>query len=68
MSSVKSNSCAQARRLLLEKSMLTAFFIVIFLALVYAGVASPRFSRFGWWASGLALLVLLVLFLAGNRS
>jgi hypothetical protein len=48
--------------------MLTAFFLVTFLALFYAGVASPRLARVGWWASGLALLVLLVLFLAGNRS
>ncbi len=47
--------------------MLTILFILLVLALVGGGLGHGRFGYAGWSPAGIILLVLLVMFLTGNR-
>ena len=47
--------------------MLTILFILLVLALVGGGLGHSRYGYAGWSPAGIILLVLLVLFLTGNR-
>jgi hypothetical protein len=48
-------------------NMLTILFILLVLALVGGGVGHSRFGYAGWSPAGILIVVLLVLFLTGNR-
>ncbi len=47
--------------------MLTILFILLVLSLVGGGLGHSRFGYAGWGPAGIILLVVLVLFLTGNR-
>jgi ABC-type transport system involved in cytochrome c biogenesis permease component len=47
--------------------MLTILFILLVLALVGGGVGHSRYGYAGWSPAGLIVVVLLVMFLTGNR-
>ena len=47
--------------------MLTILFILLVLALVGGGVGHSRYGYAGWSPAGIIIVVLLVLFLTGNR-
>lgn len=47
--------------------MLTILLILLVLALVGGGVGHSRYGYAGWSPAGLLIVVLLVLFLTGNR-
>jgi hypothetical protein len=51
----------------LVPSMLTILFILLLVALIGGGVGHSRFGYAGWSPAGLLIVVLLVLFLTGNR-
>lgn len=47
--------------------MLTILFILLVLALIGGGLGHARYGYAGWSPAGILLVVLLVLFLTGNR-
>lgn len=47
--------------------MLTILFILLLLALVGGGLGHTRYGYAGWSPAGILIVVLLVLFLTGNR-
>lgn len=47
--------------------MLTILFILLIVALIGGGFGHSRFGYAGWSPAGLLIVVLLVLFLTGNR-
>jgi Protein of unknown function (DUF3309) len=47
--------------------MLTILFILLVLALIGGGMGHSRFGYAGWSPAGILLVILLVMFLTGNR-
>jgi len=47
--------------------MLTLLFILLVVALIGGGIGHSRFGYAGWSPAGILIVVLLVLFLTGNR-
>lgn len=47
--------------------MLTILFILLVLALVGGGLGYSRFGYAGWSPAGILVVILLVMFLTGNR-
>ncbi len=47
--------------------MLTILFILLVLALVGGGLGHGRFGYAGWSPAGILVVILLVMFLTGNR-
>lgn len=47
--------------------MLTILFILLVLALVGGGIGHSRYGYAGWSPAGIIIVVLLVMFLTGNR-
>ena len=48
-------------------NMLTILFILLVLALVGGGVGHSRYGYAGWSPAGILIVILLVMFLTGNR-
>lgn len=48
-------------------NMLTILFILLLVALIGGGLGHGRFGYAGWSPAGILIVVLLVLFLTGNR-
>lgn len=47
--------------------MLTILFILLVLALVGGGLGHSRYGYVGWSPAGILVVILLVMFLTGNR-
>ena len=47
--------------------MFTILLIILLIALIGGGLGHSRFGYVGWSPAGLILVILLVLFLTGNR-
>jgi len=54
-------------RVAMTEIMLTLLFILLVVALIGGGIGHSRFGYAGWSPAGILIVVLLVLFLTGNR-